>query len=417
MEEFKKEVLDDFKNRLLKLNEEIIKVEEKSRKKGDKFNIFSILGIQRKEVETHSFLLYDLINPNGSHYQGDLYLRIFLKEILKEKDDFKIYNLLDNAKNIKVDRETFISGKGIKNGFIDFTIENNDYFIAIEMKIGSLETGEQLDNYRKFIDTIPNKNKGKRLYYLTLFGDEADKSKIKEDIKNGYIRISFLQDISNFIEKSIEESKNLPIIRESLIQYQATIKNITNQTTKDIQVKAVQIIDSPETARAAIELSKSLAYAWAKREVVFWKKLYTKLDNYLKDKKGWDISYYNGFDNELSEDWIVEKLNKYDFRGLYIEKNNCFFEILLYNGGSKKHNSGRFEYHISNKYKKILSFTKPNAGNETYWKESKYKYNFSKDTENPIYDVFDDEKLNEIVEFIFKEAKSYLDTIINSKLI
>ena len=58
-----------------------------------------------------------------------------------------------------------------------------------------------------------------------------------------------------------------------------------------------------------------------------------------------------------------------------------------------------------------------NQENETYWKESKYKYNFSKDTENPIYDVFDDEKLNEIVEFIFKEAKSYLDTIINSKLI
>ena len=415
MEEFKKEVLDDFKNRLLKLNEEIIKVEEKSRKKGDKFNIFSILGIQRKEVETHSFLLYDLINPNGSHYQGDLYLRIFLKEILKEKDDFKIYNLLDNAKNIKVDRETFISGKGIKNGFIDFTIEIDKYYIAIEMKIDSKENGNQLDNYKTFLESIPNKEK--RLYYLTLFGDEVDKSKIKEDEKNGYIRISFLQDISNFIEKSIEESKNLPIIRESLIQYQATIKNITNQTTKDIQVKAVQIIDSPETARAAIELSKSLAYAWAKREVVFWKKLYTKLDNYLKDKKGWDISYYNGFDNELSEDWIVEKLNKYDFRGLYIEKNNCSFEIFLYNGGSKKHNSGRFEYHISNKYKKILSFTKPNAGNETYWKESKYKYNFSKDTENPIYDIFDNKELNNIVKKIFEESVGYIDTIIKSELV
>lgn len=415
MEEFKKEVLDDFKNRLLKLNEEIIKVEEKSRKKGDKFNIFSILGIQRKEVETHSFLLYDLINPNGSHYQGDLYLRIFLKEILKEKDDFKIYNLLDNAKNIKVDRETFISGKGIKNGFIDFTIEIDKYYIAIEMKIDSKENGNQLDNYKTFLESIPNEEK--RLYYLTLFGDEADKSKIEEDEKNGYIRISFLQDISNFIEKSIEESKNLPIIRESLIQYQATIKNITNQTTKDIQVKAVQIIDSPETARAAIELSKSLAYAWAKREVVFWKKLYTKLDNYLKDKKGWDISYYNGFDNELSEDWIVEKLNKYDFRGLYIEKNNCSFEIFLYNGGSKKHNSGRFEYHISNKYKKILSFTKPNAGNETYWKESKYKYNFSKDTENPIYDIFDNKELNNIVKKIFEESVGYIDTIIKSELV
>ena len=415
MEEFKKEVLYDFKNRLSKLNEEIEKIEKSSQKKGDKFNIFSILGIQRKEVETHSFLLYDLINPNGSHYQGDLYLRIFLKEILKEKDDFKVDNLLKNAKNIKVDRETFISGKGIKNGFIDFTIEIDKYYIAIEMKIDSKENGNQLDNYKTFLESIPNKEK--RLYYLTLFGDEADKSKIEEDEKNGYIRISFLQDISNFIEKSIEESKNLPIIRESLIQYQATIKNITNQTTKDIQVKAVQIIDSPETARAAIELSKSLAYAWAKREVVFWKKLYTKLDNYLKDKKGWDISYYNGFDNELSEDWIVEKLNKYDFRGLYIEKNNCFFEILLYNGGSKKHNSGRFEYHISNKYKKILSFTKPNAGNGTYWKESKYKYNFSKDTENPIYDIFDNKELNNIVKKIFEESVGYIDTIIKSELV
>ena len=412
MEEFKKEVLYDFKNRLSKLNEEIEKIEKSSQKKGDKFNIFSILGIQRKEVETHSPFLYDLINPEGSHYQGDSYLRIFLKEILKEKDDFKVDNLLKNAKNIKVDRETFISGKGIKNGFIDFTIEIDKYYIAIEMKIDSKENGNQLDNYKAFLDSIPNKEK--RLYYLTLFGDEADKSKIEED---KYIRISFSKDISNFIEKSIEKSKNLPIIRESLIQYQATIKNITNQTTKDIQVKAVQIIDSPETARAAIELSKSLAYAWAKREVVFWKKLYTKLDNYLKDKKGWDISYYNGFDNELSEDWIVEKLNKYDFRGLYIEKNNCSFEIFLYNGGSKKHNSGRFEYHISNKYKKILSFTKPNAGNETYWKESKYKYNFSKDTENPIYDIFDNKELNNIVKKIFEESVGYIDTIIKSELV
>ena len=38
MEEFKKEVLYDFKNRLSKLNEEIEKIEKSSQKKGDKFN-------------------------------------------------------------------------------------------------------------------------------------------------------------------------------------------------------------------------------------------------------------------------------------------------------------------------------------------------------------------------------------------
>ena len=96
-------------------------------------------------------------------------------------------------KNFEVNRETFISGKGIKNGFIDFTIEIDKYYIAIEMKIDSKENGNQLDNYKAFLDSIPNKEK--RLYYLTLFGDEADKSKIEED---KYIRISFSKDISNF---------------------------------------------------------------------------------------------------------------------------------------------------------------------------------------------------------------------------
>ena len=417
MEELEKEVLDEFKNRLLKLNEEIIKVEEKSKKKGDKFNIFSILDRERKEVGTHSTFLYDLINPEGSHYQGDSYLRIFLKEILKEKDDFKVDNLLNNAKNVKVDRETFICGKGIKNGFIDFTIEIDKYYIAIEMKIDSKENGNQLDNYKAFLDSIPNKEK--RLYYLTLFGNEADKSKIKKDIKNGYIRISFLQDISNFIEKSIEQIENPLTIKEILVQYQKTIKSITNQTTGEFSEMIEGLIKEPNMVKAATILSQELPYLWAKREVIFWRELAKKLENYLKDKEDWNLvqdiflSTEDEIidDNKVIEKWIVEDLGKTHFRGFDIKLgNNRFFEILLYTNGS-------FEYHIYKEYSELLPFKKKHEKYETFYKESKYKYNFSKDSKNPTYDIFDDEKLDEIVEFIFKEAKSYLDSIINSKLV
>ena len=423
MEELEKEVLDDFRNRLLKLNEEIIKVEEKSKKKGDKFNIFSILGIQRKEVETHSFLLYDLINPNGSHGQEDLYLKIFLKEILKEKDDFKIDNLLDNAKNVKVDRETFISGKGIKNGFIDFTIEIDKYYIAIEMKIDSKENGNQLDNYKTFLDSIPNKEK--RLYYLTLFGDEADKSKIEADKKDGYIRISFLEHISKFIEKSIEKSKNLPLIRESLIQYQTTIKNITNQSTKDIQMEVIKIINNPQMARTANEFSKNLAYAWAKREVLFWEKLAEKLENYLEDEKEWNLKQliffkYESEDFDTEEnilDWIVGK-DSNRCEKFYIEKDGFSFNII-----SEKNDN--FYYSITSDNKKInlteinkeLEFEKEKG--ILIWQSTKIKngLNFSKDYANPTYDVFDGEKLDEIVDKIYEEIVYYMDIIIKSKLV
>ena len=250
----------ELKNKLIVLNGKIETIEELSKHKGDKFNIFSILGIQRKEVETHSFLLYELMNPKGSHFQKELYLKIFIEEVLKI-DDFEFIN-------VKVDREKIIPNSKRK---IDFTIENNKYYIAIEMKIDANDQKEQIFDYYKYLE---NQCKEPKLYYLTLDGKEASENSSKGV---EYEKISFSYHILNFIEKSIEKSASLPIIRESLIQYQNTIKNITNQTTQELQMAAIKIIDNPEVARAATELSKSLAYAWAKKEVVFWRKLAEKL--------------------------------------------------------------------------------------------------------------------------------------------
>jgi len=51
---------------------------------GNDFNIFSILGIETKEVDTHSKFLYELLNPNGRHHQGKIFLNHFLKHIMEE---------------------------------------------------------------------------------------------------------------------------------------------------------------------------------------------------------------------------------------------------------------------------------------------------------------------------------------------
>lgn len=395
---------NEFKNKLIELNGKIETIEEISRHKGDKFNLFSILGIQRREVETHSFLLYDLINPKGSHYQGNLYLDIFIKEVLGI-DDFEFNNL-------EIGRETVIPNS---NRRIDLTIKNDKYYLAIEMKIDAGDEKNQIYDYFNFAD---KNSKEPKVYYLTLYGTDAN-----EESSQGidYERISFIEHISKFLEKSIEKSATLPIIRESLIQYQTTIKNITNQSTEEIQMEVIKMINNPQMARTATELSKNLIYAWATREVLFWEKLAEKLEQYLKRKKEWNLKQYVFFISDENEDfdteenileWIIKNGSCF-----YIEKNDFYFYISSFKNCN-------FEYKIWTDNKKIdidkinseLNFRK---SRDRRWIDTKIEngLNFSKDYANPTYDIFDDEKLEKIVEKIYEEIVYYMDKIIKSKLV
>ncbi len=189
---------------LIKLFGKIELIEELQKHRGDKFNIFSILKMERLEVNTHSAFLYELINPKGTHYQGDKYLRIFIDKVLKiENFDFE---------NVKVGRETFTN----TSRRIDFTIKNKDYYIAIEMKIDARDQDNQLSDYYKYAKK--QKKEFTEVYYLTLDGKDASGKSFKNEEIIDYKKISFQFHILDFIEKSIEKSSNLPIIRESLIQ-------------------------------------------------------------------------------------------------------------------------------------------------------------------------------------------------------
>ena len=55
--------------------------EEIKRLRGENFNVFSILGMESRENETHSAFVGELLNPNGSHYFGNCFLKLFLKNV------------------------------------------------------------------------------------------------------------------------------------------------------------------------------------------------------------------------------------------------------------------------------------------------------------------------------------------------
>ena len=58
------------------------KYEEMARLTGENFNIFRILKIERSEVRMHSALLAELLNPNGSHGCGNIFLELFINHFL-----------------------------------------------------------------------------------------------------------------------------------------------------------------------------------------------------------------------------------------------------------------------------------------------------------------------------------------------
>ena len=62
--------------RLLKAREIVYRVS------GKKFNIFRVLNIEEKE-RFICRVLEELLSPSGSHYQGSLFLKAFVKKISK----------------------------------------------------------------------------------------------------------------------------------------------------------------------------------------------------------------------------------------------------------------------------------------------------------------------------------------------
>lgn len=58
---------------------------EEANRQGERFNIFRIFKNHRSEL-VHSRFLGQMLNPRGSHGEGDAFLDVFLRDVLGLKD-------------------------------------------------------------------------------------------------------------------------------------------------------------------------------------------------------------------------------------------------------------------------------------------------------------------------------------------
>lgn len=392
---------------LIVLYGKIETIENLQKLKGEKFNIFSVLKMERLEVETHSALIYELINPLGTHCQGNKYLDLFVRHVLNI-DDFDLTDVC-------VKREE-MTDEGRR---IDLSIKNKKYFIVIEMKIDAGDQPQQLSDYKIYADS---KEFTTKLYYLTLDGKDASNESITDDKneKVDYAKISFSYHMLEWIEACIEKSSLLPTIRETLLQYANVIRKMTGQTTKEITMQVVELINNPKIAQAATEMAQNLGYVWALKEAKFWHDLCAVLDE-KNDKHGWKIREYDlMFDGDIFiEDEKERALKIAEARasrneeiGLICQKTFTHGVIEVY---ICQYNSTGLRYYL--KSTKAIDTLSQAIGTNRKDKQSRYgdslvNVNFyGKNVTNPSYELFDESGLKQLMHSVANEAIAKLEKI------
>ena len=148
-------------------------------------NIFSVLNASRAEIR-HSYFLGWILNPNGTHGMGDLFLRKFLQDILADKKvaDYSQFDADSfDLRNVEIHREW---------NNIDILVLFSQIAVVIENKIDSQDHSDQLKRYRQTLKENFPHHYG-IFVYLTPYGSEPkDIESAKVYVNYSYEKISSL---------------------------------------------------------------------------------------------------------------------------------------------------------------------------------------------------------------------------------
>ena len=313
--------------------------QEERNRKGENYNLFSILSIERYELK-HSALIANLLDPKGIHGCGDAFLRAFFEIALKGT----AYPFESSTPPQSYTEHYTGPIVGDTGGRIDILVESksSSYGLIIENKIYAGDQDKQLTRYDNYGKETFGAD-GYLLVYLTLYGCDASKestaTKSAEEV--GYLRLSYAEDILRWLEQCAQLAYDKPLVRESLNQYIRTIKQLTYQdmNQKDIKKIIYLAVDHPEVV--ATLSSKRDAIAQGIRE----KYIFAKLKEYA-DQKGWlyddNESSYNEKEPKIrfrKEGWdgsIIISADSEDKKSNYGWWMNLWIGIDSKEAGAKK---------------------------------------------------------------------------------
>jgi len=190
-------------------------LEKRNRRRKDitpEFNIYRVLKIETKEVLNHSNMLACLLDPEGSHEQGYLFLKAFFEAA--ERAQPIPLNPPDSIEGEHwiVEREKHIPS----NRFLDIVLSCTriGYIVAIENKIRAHDQPDQMRDYQNWISQMSRYYPGGKAIYLTPYGRDSCTASSEYD----YVRLSYSDHIISMIQSCIGQIKSRRL-RSILDQY------------------------------------------------------------------------------------------------------------------------------------------------------------------------------------------------------
>ncbi|PKG52343.1 PD-(D/E)XK nuclease family protein [Olleya sp. 1-3] len=357
------------KNLLKKVAEISKKYQHLAEASGSNFNVFKVINVTTDEVRLHSRFIAELLNPEGSHGQQDVFLKLFTE----------IYKIEIDTKGATVEVEKHVGTvTDTTGGFIDiFISDNRGRAITIENKIYASDQKSQLLRYYKH-----NEN---NLFYLTLFGNEPAKYSYEFDDKNkldpekDFKLISYKYDIKDWLVACRKEAVELPLLREGISHYLNLIETLTGQSSNDIMNKEItdSIVENKESLKNASLIAENLTAAKIKIQWLFWKSLKEKLEKKLKENEldlineknvSWQNvrSYYQDSRNkDRNYGFMVKIFHKGDISIHFgIEVDHKIFFGFTIEDDKKGGISNQEKY---SDYKNLVQEINPNYKNHEYW--------------------------------------------------
>ncbi len=237
---------------LSKAEEQLNLQKEHQRETGSEFNIFTVLDRERKEESTHCRLLYELLNPEGSHGCGDTFLRKFFEDVLNKPYE----------KGTSVYREY-----SFDDGRIDLLLQGNHFCCPIEVKI---DAGDQYRQIERYVHFAEKQRKGRRgfdttAYYLTLDRHKPSEESLGK-IQSEQIKcISFGDEIEKWLAGCDGFLTDKPNIQVILKQYRQLIKRLEGETSMEKLIEMIIGSDSKSCYKSAAEIEKTLPMVRARK--------------------------------------------------------------------------------------------------------------------------------------------------------
>lgn len=386
------------------------KHQQLSVKSRDDFNIFSILRKEHDEVNLHSRFIYELLNPEGTHRLGTIFLEAYLNEM-----SLSTFNLNEYVEVLR------------ENDHIDLLIRNSTQAIIIENKIYSEDHSKQLSKYLNRVIKRGYKYNDIEIIYLTLEGEEPNEKNMIEKT----ILCSYEFNILNWLDICVQKATLYPVLRETIFQYTNLIRKLTNKTlNRGHMEELTDLLLKENNLQKVINLEPSIISSKIYIQKLFWKSLQNKLKvlGYKFDFVDSDYTPLD-IDKTISKYYNTKRSNqfyglKYNITSIDNEhKISLFIEIdwNIYYGICLSRNDVRGDMSKEKQFEELsrsiiedeaITWDYKNEGWFITWKFPKKKLDFRSFKEQSIFDLLEDDKrekhINEIAEeiiFIIENTK------------